>query len=72
MTKLWRRLQFLVRRKRFESDLEDEIRVHLEMKAEAGGGTEDARYAAQRQFGNTLLPRGRPAAICGDGGQSKN
>ncbi len=57
MTKLWRRLQFLVRRKRFESDLEDEIRVHLEMKAEAGGGSDDARYAARRQFGNSQLLR---------------
>ena len=30
---------------------------HLEMKARAGGGTSEARYAARRQFGNPLLLR---------------
>ena len=57
MSKLWRRLLFLIRRSQFEHDLEDEMRMHLEMKAEAGGGTEGARYAARRQFGNALLLR---------------
>jgi len=33
------------------------MRFHLEMKARAGGGTKDAGYAAQRQFGNTTLLR---------------
>ena len=46
MTKLWRRLLFLFRRERFDRDLDDEIRVHLEMKAEAGGGSDAARSAA--------------------------
>jgi predicted permease len=45
---------FALRRGRFERDLEEEMRFHLEMKARAGGGTEEARYAAQRKFGNTL------------------
>ncbi|MBZ5591142.1 MAG: ABC transporter permease [Acidobacteriia bacterium] len=57
MGKLWRKLLFGIRRSRFDRDLEDEMRVHLEMKAEAGGGTEDDRYTAKRQFGNTLLLR---------------
>ncbi len=57
MTKLWRRLLFLFRRERFDRDLDDEIRVHLEMKAEAGGGDTDAGYAARRQFGNSQLLR---------------
>lgn len=39
-----------------ESDLEREIRAHLDLEAEeqqsAGGTAEDARYAAQRAFGN--------------------
>ena len=43
--------------RRFDRDLEDEMRVHLEMKTEAGGGSDDARYAARRQFGNALLLR---------------
>ncbi|MBZ5591141.1 MAG: ABC transporter permease [Acidobacteriia bacterium] len=57
MSKLWRKLLFVMRRGRFERDLEDEIRLHVDMKTEAGGGTDDARYAARRQFGNTLLLR---------------
>jgi len=57
MNKLWRRLLFLTRREKFDRDLEDEMRLHLEMKTEAGGGSNEARYAAGRQFGNTLLLR---------------
>ncbi len=58
---LWRRLLHLFGKRRFESDLDDEIAFHLEMKArqnrEAGAGTEEARYAARRQFGNAALLR---------------
>jgi len=57
MGKLWRKLLFLIRRSQFDRDLEDEICTHLEMKAGAGGGTVDARYAARRKFGNTMLLR---------------
>jgi len=57
MSKLWRRLAFLLFRRGFDGDLEEEMRFHLEMKARAKGGTEDAGYAAQRQFGNALLLR---------------
>ena len=57
MGKLWRKLLFGIGRSRFDRDLEDEMRAHLEMKADAGGGTVDARYAARRQFGNTMLLR---------------
>ncbi|HJZ97019.1 MAG TPA: ABC transporter permease [Candidatus Solibacter sp.] len=41
-------MRFLRDRDRFESDLDDEMRFHLEMKAQKSGD----RYAAQRQFGN--------------------
>src|ERR1700685_4181244 len=48
------------REKRAE-DLERELRDHLELDAEAkmdrGLGAEEARYAAQRDFGNTMLVR---------------
>jgi putative ABC transport system permease protein len=57
----WRRLLFYARRDQFEGELEEEMRFHLEMKAqenaEAGMGPEEARYAAQRQFGNQTLLR---------------
>jgi predicted permease len=57
MSKLWRRLGFLLFRRSFDSQLDEEMRFHLEMKARAKGGTEDAGYAAQRQFGNATLLR---------------
>jgi hypothetical protein len=41
---------------RFDRELEEEMRFHLEMKAgekiAAGMSAEEARYASQRQFGN--------------------
>ena len=56
---LWRRLLFYARRDRFDRELEEEMRFHLEMKAqeniEAGVKPEEARYAARRQFGNQTL-----------------
>ena len=47
MTELWRRLLFLFRRRQFESELEEEMRFHLEMKSQEIGTA-----AARRQFGN--------------------
>jgi putative ABC transport system permease protein len=59
LSQLWRRLLFYVRRDRFDRELEDEMRFHLEMKVEeslsAGISPEEARYAARRQFGNQTL-----------------
>ncbi len=48
MRELWRRLRFLIDRGRFETDLDEEMRFHLEMKAQKAGDP----YAARRQFGN--------------------
>jgi predicted permease len=54
-----RRLWMLMRRRQFGVDLEDEMRLHLELRAQelvrAGLSPEDARYAALRRFGNTTL-----------------
>jgi predicted permease len=59
LSQLWRRLLFYARRDRFDRELEEEMRFHLEMKAEenlaAGVSLEEARYAARRQFGNQTL-----------------
>jgi predicted permease len=59
LSQLWRRLRFYLRRDRFDHELEEEMRFHLEMKAqeniEAGVKPEEARYAARRQFGNQTL-----------------
>jgi hypothetical protein len=57
MSRLWRKLMFLIRRERFDRDLDEEMRFHLEMKARAGGGTAEAGYAARRHFGNSTLLR---------------
>jgi macrolide transport system ATP-binding/permease protein len=67
MSRLWRKLMFLIRRERFDRDLEDEMRFHLEMKARVGGGTAEAGYAAQRQFGNATLLREQSREIWGWG-----
>src|SRR5262245_18522944 len=59
IAQLWRRLLFYLRREQFDRELEEEMRFHLQMKAqesaEAWMETEAARYAAQRQFGNQTL-----------------
>jgi putative ABC transport system permease protein len=59
LLQIWRRLLFYVRRDRFDCELEEEMRYHLEMKMEenltAGTSAEEARYASQRQFGNRTI-----------------
>src|SRR6266542_3807775 len=59
LSQLWRRLLFYARRDQFDRELEEEMRFHLEMKAEenlaSGASPEEARYAAQRRFGNQTL-----------------
>jgi len=54
--RLWRRLLSLARRERYEREMEEEMGFHLEMQIEqnlaSGMAAEEARYAAQRQFGN--------------------
>lgn len=59
VVQFWRRLLFLFNRARFERELQEEMRLHAQMKAEknmAGGLERDeAHCAAQRQLGNALL-----------------
>jgi putative ABC transport system permease protein len=58
LDELRRRLSVFFRRERFDRDLEEEIQFHLETQAEEdkanGMPAEEARYAAQRRFGNTM------------------
>jgi predicted permease len=58
---LVRRLWMLLRRERFDADLEEEMRLHRELRKqeqiEAGVAPEEARYAARRRFGNDLVLR---------------
>src|SRR5262249_1679145 len=56
LLQIWRRLLSLLRRRRHEREMEEEMRFHLEMQIEqnlaAGIPAEEARFAARRQFGN--------------------
>lgn len=57
LDELRRRLPVIFRRDRFARDLDEEMQFHLELEAEEnrkkGMSTEEARYAARRQFGNS-------------------
>src|SRR5262244_3905244 len=59
---IWRRLLSLLRRRRHEREMDEEMRFHLEMQIEqnlaSGMATEEARYAARRQFGNQTWLKG--------------
>jgi hypothetical protein len=59
LSELLRRLWMLIRRQQFDADLEEEMRLHLELRAQehvrVGLTPEDARYAALRRFGNATL-----------------
>src|SRR5260370_2469400 len=58
---LGRRFVNLFRRDRFNRELEEEIQLHLDLRSaklrEAGLPDSEARYAAHRQFGNSLSLR---------------
>jgi predicted permease len=58
---IWRRVRFLSRRTRFDAELRDEIRHHLDMimeeKRSAGVSEREAQYQALRRFGNETLLR---------------
>jgi len=54
--KLFRKLRALFRKSKLEADMAEEMRLHMELQADlnrkAGMSPDEARYAAQRQFGN--------------------
>lgn len=58
---LWRKLKFYLRQGRFDRELAEEMKFHLDLKAEEnlkqGMESTEARYAAQREFGNQTLLR---------------
>ncbi|HYC52315.1 MAG TPA: ABC transporter permease [Gemmatimonadaceae bacterium] len=53
---LLRRVRYLIRRDAYAADLEEEMRIHMQMREEAlrakGMSAADAKGAARRQFGN--------------------
>ena len=56
---LSRRLKMLLHRHQFQTDLDEEMRLHLELRQEqqmeSGIGVDAARSAARRKFGNQTL-----------------
>lgn len=58
---LWRKLQMLFRLRQFRAEMEEELRLHIEMKTadlrESGTGDAEARRRAQVRLGNLGLLR---------------
>src|SRR5207253_11128408 len=56
LRELARRLSMLMHRRQFDADLEEEVRLHLELRQEeqfeSAMTANEARAAAQRRFGN--------------------
>jgi hypothetical protein len=67
---LGRRLNMLLHRRQFDADLEEEMRLHLELRGEqqveSGVAANDASVAARRRFGNPTVLREK-AGRRGDG-----
>jgi len=67
LTQLRRRLNALFRREALDRELDDEFAFHLAMRAEQkreyGSPSEEARYAARRQFGNYTQAKERTRAM---------
>jgi predicted permease len=61
LSELWRRVKFFFRRGQFHRELDEEMRHHLALSARAhvksGESAEQARFAAERELGNTLRLR---------------
>ncbi len=57
ITALWLRIKTMFRRRQLDRDLDDELQFHLAMReqklVEQGMPADEARYAAQRELGNT-------------------
>jgi predicted permease len=66
---LWRRIGMLLHRERFRADLDEEMRLHMDLRqkrqAEQGMSEVDARYAARRKFGNTTSLKEESTAAWG-------
>jgi putative ABC transport system permease protein len=63
LTEFGRRCRMLFSREQFRRDLDEEMRLHLDLRQreqqQSGLSSDDARFASQRRFGNTLQLRER-------------
>jgi predicted permease len=71
LSRLFRKLSFLLRRERFNDDLAEEMSFHHEQAAKRlqadGISSESAQYAAMRQFGNATRLKEQSEEIVGFG-----
>jgi predicted permease len=69
IAQIWRKLLHLGRRSKFDSELAEEMRHHLALKSEQnlreGMPADEARYAAQREFGNQTQLREESRGLWG-------
>ncbi len=69
LRELARRLSILARRRQFDADLAEEMRLHLEMRQqehlESGMSADDARAAARRGFGNLTAMQEKSHVVWG-------
>jgi predicted permease len=69
LAELGRRFLALFHREQFDADLEEEMRLHQELReqeqVECGVSPEEAHYSAQRRFGNRLVLREESRDIWG-------
>ena len=61
MKKLWKRLRQVARRRRFESELADEVRIHREMAEDAARRAGAAPEEARRDIRAGIRQRGADA-----------
>lgn len=69
LAELLRRITYLLRRDRITAELEEEIRLHLQLRGErlqeSGVPAESVRFAARRRFGNPALIQERSRDMWG-------
>jgi hypothetical protein len=69
LRELGRRLNMLLHRRQFDADLEEEMRLHLELRgeqqAESGVEASDGSAAARRRFGNPTVLREKSRSAWG-------
>ena len=67
MRRFWRRVQFLLHRSRRACELDEEMRLHIELRARKlrAEGVADAGFAARRRFGNRGWHQDRSSEIWG-------
>jgi predicted permease len=69
LSQLGRRILMLIHGRQFNADLEEEMRLHRELREEEqiehGLSPKEAHYAVQRRFGNDLLLRGESRDMWG-------